>query len=114
MKALVALCFVLSFPAILAPQIKERSTHPVSLSAQMKNGAPLYRLNGKVVEDRVQNSLLNNLTRILAAHGSETPVFVVVDVRAPFSEFGKLERSGQGCPAAPHILCHQFQRRDDE
>lgn len=51
----------------------------------------IYRLNGKRVEDTPKNSLITNLSRILAASGGEATVFVIIDVRAPFSEVGKLD-----------------------
>ena len=91
MKPLIVFCLALLFCGVSSPQTKEDSSKPVVLSAQMKNATVLYKLNGKIVEDSVQNSLLTNLTRILVTRGSGTAVFIIVDVRAPFSEFGKLE-----------------------
>ena len=92
MKAAVPFCLVLLSSAPLKPQtMKESPPRPVVLSAQVKHGQIVYELNGRVVEDNARNSILKNLTRILDTRGSSTPVFVVVDVRAPFSEFGKLE-----------------------
>jgi len=91
LKAAVAFCLVLLLSASLKPQtMKENPSQPAVLSAQVKHGQIVYELNGRVVEDNAQNSILKNLARILDTRGSSTPVFVVVDVHAPFSEFGKL------------------------
>lgn len=67
------------------------ATQPLVLSARMEEGRLTYRLDGKRVEDSVQNSLLTNLGRIVRTRGTNFPVWIVIDVRAPFSEVGKLE-----------------------
>jgi hypothetical protein len=83
----VALLFspVLSAQGIAAPQ------KPLVLSSRMEMGKPVYRMNGRVVEDSAGNSLLKNLERVSQTRGLDAPVFIVIDVRAPFSEAGKLE-----------------------
>ena len=87
-------CSILIFlllPASTRSQSNERATQPVTVSAQMENGMLVYRVNGKRVEDSRKNSLLTNLGKIQDERGSEVPVFIIIDVRAPFSEVGKLE-----------------------
>jgi hypothetical protein len=64
---------------------------PLVLSAEIVKGMMIYKLDGKRVEDSKSNSLLTNLTAIVRARGNAIPVFVIVDVRAPFSEAGKLD-----------------------
>jgi biopolymer transport protein ExbD len=64
---------------------------PVVLSVQMENGRPLYKLNGKTVEDRRENSLLNSLAQVVTERGNKTPVFVIVDERVPFTDASKLQ-----------------------
>jgi len=87
---LIVLCSVLvASVCVAAPQTAESKS--VVLSVQMEHGKPLYRLNGKIVEDRRENSLLNNLTRVAGERGNETPVFLIVDERAPITEIGKLQ-----------------------
>lgn len=72
--------------------LAQTSPQPVVLVARMqKNGVVTYRLNGKKVEDSVQNSLLMNLGGVVRSRGKKVPVDIIVDVRAPFSEVGKLE-----------------------
>jgi hypothetical protein len=66
-------------------------TQPVVVSARIENGALIYRVNGKKVEDSTNNSLLRNLGNISKQRGTHIPVFILIDVRAPFSEVGKLE-----------------------
>jgi hypothetical protein len=93
-RCLLLSCF-LSTPWLLSPvatsQTTEFVTQPVVVSARIQNGVVIYRVNGKRVEDTRKNSLLKNLGRTLEARGSDVPVFIVIDVRAPFSELGKLE-----------------------
>ncbi len=67
------------------------ATQPLVLSARMGNGKLIYSLDGKRVEDSVRNSLLTNLGRIVRGRGTDFPVWIVIDVHAPFSEVGKLE-----------------------
>jgi hypothetical protein len=74
-----------------AQQLNESMARPVLLSAQVQNGSIVYKLNRKRVEDSRTNSLLTNLGKIVERYGSQVPVFIVIDVRAPFSEVGKLE-----------------------
>lgn len=91
-KCLVLACFLLASmsPGRMAASQNEESK-PLVLSAQMEQGALVYKLNGKRVEDRRDNSLLKNLAELVTARGTKTPVFIIVDVRAPFTELGKLE-----------------------
>lgn len=63
---------------------------PLVLSARIVKGRLIYRLNGKRVEDTKENSLLNNLEYIVKARGTDIPVFIIIDARAPFTEMGKL------------------------
>jgi len=89
--------FLLIFgSALLGPSDVGRAAGNVSsqtlvLSAQMENGALVYRLDGKRVEDSRRNSLLTNLIGIVKARGTDVPVFIIIDVRASFTEVGKLE-----------------------
>jgi hypothetical protein len=62
-----------------------------SLNSSDGRGFFVYKLNGKRVEDRKDNSLLKNLAEVVTARGSKTPVFIIIDVHAPFTEIGKLE-----------------------
>jgi hypothetical protein len=57
----------------------------------MEKGSLVYKVNGKTVEDSKENSLLTNLARIAKSQSSDVTVFIVIDVRAPFTEVGKLE-----------------------
>ena len=72
-------------------QATRTDSKPVVLSVQMQNGRPLYKLNGKTVEDRRENSLLNNLGQVATERGNKTPVFVIVDERVPFTDASKLQ-----------------------
>ena len=91
----LALSFFVILLVLLTPgnaqQVNESVTRPVLLSAQVQNGGIIYELNGRRVEDRKTNSLLANLGKIVERYGSQVPVFIVIDVRASFSEVGKLE-----------------------
>ncbi len=64
---------------------------PVVVSVRVERGSSIYRLNGKRVEDSANNSLLRNLGRTVEERGTEATVFIIIDVRAPFSEVGKVE-----------------------
>ena len=64
---------------------------PVVVSVRVERGSSIYRLNGKRVEDSASNSLLTNLGRTVEERGTEAAVFIIIDVRAPFSEVGKVE-----------------------
>lgn len=88
------LCFVLSslwISCVAASQTAQPTSHPVVVSSRIENGSLVYRVSGKRVEDSVENSLLTNLGNIVKARGTAIPVFVVIDVRVPFTEMGKLE-----------------------
>ena len=76
---------------IAESQTNESAPAPVVLSARLNKTTVTYWLNGKRVEDSRRNSLLTNLGSLLKTRGSQVTVFIVVDVRAPFSEIGKLE-----------------------
>jgi biopolymer transport protein ExbD len=95
LKKLIAAFVVLNpFPLILcvaALQPERAESKPVVLSVQIEHGSSVYKLNGKTVEDRRENSLLNNLGQVATDRGSNTVVFVVIDEKAPFTEVGKLE-----------------------
>src|SRR6266436_8681096 len=93
-KCLMFCCSVLLsllLPSSTTSQTKESLPQPVVVSARMDNGMLVYRVNGKRVEDSPKNSLLKNLGEIQDARGDNVPVFIIIDVRAPFSEVGKLE-----------------------
>jgi len=95
LKQLIATLIVLNpFALILcvaASQPERAESKPVVLSVQIEHGSPVYKLNGKTVEDRRENSLLNNLGQVATDRGSNTTVFVIIDEKAPFTEVGKLE-----------------------
>jgi biopolymer transport protein ExbD len=93
-KCLVFSCSVLLsllLPPSTASQTNDYATQPVVVSAQTENAMLVYKVNGKRVEDSRKNSLLTNLGKIQDARGDNVPVFIVIDVRASFSEAGKLE-----------------------
>ncbi len=69
----------------------KRQDRAVLLIVQMKSGKPTYKLDGKAVENRRDNSLLKKLGDVATQRGSKTPVFIIVDERAPFTEIGKVE-----------------------
>jgi hypothetical protein len=78
--------------AVLIPTWLAAQTPPsMVVTARMEKGALVYRVNGKIVEDSKENSLITNLARIAKARGNDVPVSIIVDVRAPFTEIGKLE-----------------------
>jgi hypothetical protein len=83
----LALLLVVFMPTWIASQ----TSSPVVVTARMEKGALVYRVNGRIVEDSKENSLITNLARIAKARGSDVPVSIIVDVRAPFTEIGKLE-----------------------
>jgi hypothetical protein len=76
----------------------------VVLSARIEGGSLTYRLNGKKVEDSKDNSLLVNLARVARLRGTDVPVFIVIDVRAPFAEAGKLETALEKAGLVHHRL----------
>jgi hypothetical protein len=78
--------------AVFVPTwLASQTLPPVVVTARMEKGALVYRVNGKIVEDSKENSLITNLAQIAKARGSDVPVSIIVDVRAPFAEIGKLE-----------------------
>jgi hypothetical protein len=72
-------------------QAQQQTDHPVVVSAEMKVGALVYKLNGRIVDNSRQNSLLKNLATVVDKRGAQVMVFLVIDVNAPFHEMGKLE-----------------------
>ena len=92
-RYLLLFCFVLS-PLLLSPMgaspTDQGATKPVVLTARMENGSVVYRINNKRVENSIRNSLLVNLGSIVKTRGTEVPVFIIIDVRASFTEIGKL------------------------
>jgi hypothetical protein len=88
-------CCLLIFSFVLPPakiyQTKEAGSRPVMVSVQMENGRLIYKVDDQRVEYSRRNSLLINLENIQDVRGSDVPVFIVIDVRAPFSEVGKIE-----------------------
>jgi hypothetical protein len=85
----IALLLVIFVPTHLVSQT--RALAPVVVSVRISKQGFVYRVNGKTVEDTKENSLLANLTQIVKTRGTGIPVFIVVDVQAPFAEVGKLE-----------------------
>jgi len=85
----LALIWVVCVPIWLVSQTQTPS--PVIVSVRMEKQGLVYKVNGKTVEDSKENSLITNLARIAKLRGNEVPVFIIVDVRAPFTEVGKLE-----------------------
>jgi hypothetical protein len=87
--------WILFFTCCLASgswsQTEQQTAHPIVVSAQMQDGTLVYRVNGRRVEDTRQNSLLTNLANVVRTRGVDVAVFIIIDVRAPFSEVGKLE-----------------------
>jgi len=55
MKALALICLAIVFCGICRAQTNESAPRPVVVSAQLKSGAMVYKVNGKIVEDRAQN-----------------------------------------------------------
>jgi hypothetical protein len=91
LRYLIAALVVLSpFPLTLCVAQRAESK-PVTLSVQIEHGKPVYKLNGKIVEDRRENSLLNNLMQVATRRGGNTEVLLIIDEKAPFTEVGKLE-----------------------
>jgi len=88
-SAAVRLVLVLAvfIPTCLAAQ----TPPPVVVTARMEKGALVYRVNGKIVEESKDNSLITGLARVAKVQGNDAPVIIIVDVRAPFTEVGKLE-----------------------
>ena len=91
---LVACCALVAAPPfgrVVNSQTKEPTSQALVLSARMERGTLIYKVDGRRVEDSVSNSLLTNLAEIVRTRGTQIPVFIIIDVRAPFSEVGKLE-----------------------
>lgn len=91
MRPLLVLWFALAFCGISNAQTSGRTPRPVVVSARVKNGKIVYKVNGRIVENSVRNSLITNLGNVLKTQGRETPVFIVVDVCAPIAQFGHIE-----------------------
>jgi hypothetical protein len=72
-------------------QTEPQAAHPVVVSAETQRGVVVYRLNGRRVDESRKNSLLTNLGKVADTRGLDVPVYIVIDVRAPFTEVGKLE-----------------------
>jgi hypothetical protein len=89
--ALFIFLFFLAFGPPLSSQGAEPTIKPLILSARMEKRTLVYRVNGKRVEDSRENSLLTNLENVVNVRGTAIPVFIIIDVRAPFTEVGKLE-----------------------
>lgn len=92
-RRMLGFCFLLVivvFGPRLNSQVHRVASNPLVLSAQMVKGTLMYRLNGKRVEDSKENSLLENLEYIAKTRGTDIPVIIVIDARAPFTEMGKL------------------------
>lgn len=90
----VPLLLLIAFAASLQVQSARRhgkTESPVVLSVQMENGSKVYRLDGRRVENSVENSILTNLGRVVRTRGTRIPALIIIDVRAPFSEVDKLE-----------------------
>ena len=85
----LALLWVVFVPIWLASQTQ--APPAVVVSVRIEKGSLVYKVNGKTVEDSKENSLITNLARIAKERGDQVPVFIIVDVRAPFTEVGKLE-----------------------
>jgi hypothetical protein len=85
----LALLWAVFVPILLVSQTQ--APPAVVVSVRVEKGGLVYRVNGKTVEDSKENSLITNLARIAKERGDQVPVFIIVDVRAPFTEVGKLE-----------------------
>jgi hypothetical protein len=79
------------FAVFIPTRIASQTPQPVVVTARLEKGTLVYRVNGKIVEDSKDNSLITNLAQIAKVRGSDVPVSIIVDVRAPFTEIGKLE-----------------------
>jgi hypothetical protein len=86
-----SLLFSLTLGFAVTSNAQKTKPKPLVLSVQMVKGTLIYKLDGKKVEDTKRNSLLTNLGAIVRERGNAIPVFVIIDVRAPFSEVGKLD-----------------------
>jgi len=91
MKPLVVLWLTLCFGGICTGQTGESASRPTVVSARVRNGKIIYRVNERIVEDSVRNSLITNLGNVLKTQGRATPIFIVVDVRAPIAQFSHIE-----------------------
>lgn len=90
----VALAALLLAPIILRTHagLREPGNQTyIVISERIERGSPIYKLNGKRVEDTRENGLITNLAEIVQARGTHIPVIIIIDVRAPFTEVGKLE-----------------------
>ena len=89
-----AFCFLI-LATSLSPTVQSQApgaaSRPLVLTSQMMTAGIVYRVNGKIVEDSKENSLLTNLEKITETRGLALPAFVIVDFRLPLTEMGKLE-----------------------
>ena len=88
---LITLSSVVLVNMSVAESQETAESKPIVLSVQMEHGKSVYRLNGKTVEDRRENSLSNNLMQVATERGNKTLVLVIVDESAPFTEVSKLQ-----------------------
>lgn len=91
MKPLLLLWVAFAFCGTSNAQTNESTPRPAVVSARVNHGGIVYRVNGRIVENSVRNSLITNLGNVLKTQGRQTPVFIVVDVRAPIAQFGHIE-----------------------
>ena len=84
----VFLCLALAAMPLWSQSPADRQ---IIISSEVSGSATLYKINGKVVEDKPGNSLIKNLTDIVRTRGSSSPIVVIIDRRASFAEVGKLE-----------------------
>lgn len=91
LKHLIAALIVLNPFFLTLCVAQKEGLKPIVLSVQIELGKPVYKLNGKTIEDRSENSLLKNLMQVVTDRGSKTEVLLIIDVKAPFTEAGKLE-----------------------
>jgi len=83
----------------------------VVISVRILKGSAVYRVDRKVVENTRENSLLTNLETVASAKGLDWPVIVLVDVKAPLKEIGKLETAVAKIDFSNHrVFVGDFQR----
>ena len=81
------------------------------ISVRILKGSAVYRVDRKVVENTRENSLLTNLETVASAKGLDWPVIVLVDVKAPLKEIGKLETAVAKIDFSNHrVFVGDFQR----
>ena len=88
-----AVCVIVLLPILVGavPQTGTSRTKPLVLTVQVEARKSVYKIDGREVEDRTDNSLIQNLTKAVRQRGTKIPVFVVIDVQAPLTEVSKLE-----------------------